>query len=651
MLRTYGLRIGLFAVAGLAIGLTISLFMPSQYEATIQVMVDQRPVQSSRIMTPAEESITDLLESARARTVQTHVEQLTGFGVLAQASQNVHRSRNLPAFSKQELLPINLRRSISIEAATESDIITMRVRMPEKDLAQEVATQIYLAFDQQNQDLSREVGARALASLESQTEIIERQLSEVDKEIETMRSEYGVLNVDLLVQSEMTTVRSLEEAFQQARIEYAAAAGRAQVLRDRMQGIPAVVETSQSTGINTNFQRLEAELSSLRAERASMVTQWNEDSHAVRALDQRIASAEGDMRQAQQHISASSQRSLNPLYTSLSAETTQADSLAAAAAQRVGAAGSALQAKQATLARLPEVQRRMAELQRQQDSLTRTYLAYKDRLDSLTVSGRGRMSSSSMVSPAFVNPRPVSPNMPLNLTAGLVAGLLLGILSAFNSESRRSPIRNLTHLNRLAFEPSFRSIPELPAPTLALDRQPDDAFAALLANYIRSSQRPYRLGVLGVNPGCGATTAALAMANAASREGHDTLLIDTATKAGGAAQRLGLPESAEPQSPRDHLSVVRCADPRTAPVGDAALTIVDLQPFTGSAHAAPLSGQLDECILLVRAGVTRSVDFLQAQQALIDAGVRQVTVVLARTRGLDDDFSFVDAETPALTAR
>jgi hypothetical protein len=84
---------------------------------------------------------------------------------------------------------------------------------------------------------------------------------------------------------------------------------------------------------------------------------------------------------------------------------------------------------------------------------------------------------------------------------------------------------------------------------------------------------------------------------------------------------------------------------------DRDLCVYDLQPYKSSGNPLMLASSLDECILLVRAGRTRSVDFLQAQQMLSDAGVRIVTVVLSRTRRLDDDFSFVDSEAPALVAR
>jgi hypothetical protein len=70
---------------------------------------------------------------------------------------------------------------------------------------------------------------------------------------------------------------------------------------------------------------------------------------------------------------------------------------------------------------------------------------------------------------------------------------------------------------------------------------------------------------------------------------------------------------------------------------EADLTVIDLEPTTRSAEYAFVAPFMDEVILLVRAGRARSVEFLQAQQALRDAGCPKITVVFTRS----SDFSVV----------
>ncbi|MEZ0325604.1 MAG: Wzz/FepE/Etk N-terminal domain-containing protein, partial [Fimbriimonas sp.] len=162
MTRAYGLRIAIFAIFGLLLGVLMTFLMQPKYEAIMQVLVDQSATSQSRMMTNAEQSVADLLQSPRPRTVATQVEQMTGFGVLSRASQAVHQKYNKPYGSIKELDLIELQNSLSVEAANMSDIIALRVRMPDKELAKDILNEIYLAFDAQNQEASREVGARAL---------------------------------------------------------------------------------------------------------------------------------------------------------------------------------------------------------------------------------------------------------------------------------------------------------------------------------------------------------------------------------------------------------------------------------------------------------------------------------------------------------
>jgi uncharacterized protein involved in exopolysaccharide biosynthesis len=660
MTRAYGLRIAIFAIVGLLAGLVMTFTMSPKYEGVIQVLVDQSGTTNARMMTNAEESVRDLLESPRPRTVATQVEQMTGFGVLGRASMAVHAKRGLPLGSIKELDLMDLQNSLSVEAANTSDIITLRTRMPDKELAKDVLNEIYLAFDAQNQEASRDVGSRALVFLESQTKQVKAELEAVDAKIETLRRQYGAPAVDLQVQSEIQTLRVLDESLEQARMEYAASTAQVATLRDQLKSVKPVIQSSQSIGVNSNYQRLEAALADAQTERAQLLTQWQKGSPAIKTVDEKVKNLEAALKKANPEINAGRQTSTNPLYQNLSNEIAQAQGRVSAAQQRVAAATIAVNAKRQLLTRLPEVQRKVEDLRRQQESLTRTYMQYKDSLDSLQVAQRGRVTQSTLVSPAFVNPMPVSPNMPLNLAAGLLAGLLLGVLTSFHSESKKSPIRNLTQLNRLAFEPSFRTIPELPVATPTLARMPDDAYVALLGNFIRSDRKPYRLGVMGIDVGSGATTTATSLAIAAALENRNTLLVDTDDKNGG-SHRLGLTGST-PSEASSHLTVFKAVGESTSETGrmveeirmleqDRDLCVYDLQPYKSSGNPLMLASSLDECILLVRAGRTRSVDFLQAQQMLSDAGVRIVTVVLSRTRRLDDDFSFVDSEAPALVAR
>jgi uncharacterized protein involved in exopolysaccharide biosynthesis len=655
MLRAYGFRIAMFALVGLLVGLVVSMVMPKKYEAVIQIMVDQRQKQAIATGSPAADSVSDLVDSTAPRTVQTQVEQLTGYGVISAAARRVAESRGVSPESLPGFDIMNLMRSVTVEAATESDAITLHVRLADKALAQDLAAEIYNAFMEQNQEKSEAVGRQATNFLKTQMTTINRQVADVDNQMLALQKQFNAPNIELQIQADIQALKNAEEIMDQARSEQAAAEARAGALRTQLQGVKPVIITASTTAPNPNYQRLEAELASAKTDLAGALIQWEDGAPVIRELKARVQRIENQMASMQKTIGSAQQQSPNPVYQSLTTELAQATSLAAAAAQRYQAAESSATAHRTALSKLPDVQRKLAALTRQQDSLARVAQDYQARLTAQEAAQRARLTTASIISPAFAYPNPVSPSYPLNLGGGLIAGLLLGILSAFSTESRRSPIRTLTQLNRLTLEPAFRTIPELPFVPLGINRQPDEVFVTLLGNFVRSTKRPYRIGVLGVDPDTGATVAATSIALGASLEGHPTLVVDTA-RDGGVARRLGVSETERLVNANPELTLFRTGGEEGAQPHAIAeqireleeprsLTVIDLNPFKANNNPVLYLAGLDECVLLVRAGRTRTVDFLQAQQMLIDAGVPQVTVVLARAKTVDDDFTFLPAET------
>lgn len=664
MFRAYGLRVAIFAIVGLLLGVTVSLLTPPKYEAVMQLLVDQKPVQNARPMTEPEEQVVDLLESTGPRSVSTQVEQLTGYRVLGSAAEAVMQRRGSEATQIKELRNLkDLQKAVTIEAVTQSDLVTMRVRLPDKEIARELAGEIYNSFATMNLDNARQAGSLAVATLESQMADVQGKMDGIAREIERTQLDYNVTNLPLQVQSEIQSARAVDEAEEQARIELQASETLARTLRQQMASIPKTIQAASNVGMNPTFQSVDSALAASRAELAGLQVTWAEDSIQVRDVKQRIAQLEKERLDAARQIDAGASVTPNPLYQSLAGELAQATSAAAAARARLTAATQASSARKQSLARLPVVQTKLEALDREKQAYERMYQAYKQRLDTLKIGQRGRMTTSTVVTPATAFDEPVSPNYPLNIGAGLIAGLLLGALSAFNTESRRSPIRTLSQLNRLTLEPAFRTVPELPFVPLGMEKQPDEVFMGLLGNYIRSAKRPYRLGVMGVDIDSGATVTASSMALAASIERHRTLIVDTARE-NGVSKRLGLENGDSLATPSETLTVLRTHGEDLSRAGSIIehietlegtheLTILDLQPFRGGNNPVLYLTGLDECILLVRAGRTRTVDFLQAQQMLLDAGVPHVTVVMARARTIDDDFSFLPApaDVQALTTR
>ena len=297
---------------------------------------------------------------------------------------------------------------------------------------------------------------------------------------------------------------------------------------------------------------------------------------------------------------------------------------------------------------MPAIETELASLGRQQQALEKVYYGYQDKLKTLEAAKEGPKFSCPGNYARHCLPEPVSPKPSVNALFGALVGLLLGIASMQFAEAKRQPIRSLGQLNGLSMSPVYRIVPELREPFRGLENAPPEQFESLLLNYLRSQKRPYRMAVVGISKDSGASIASLNLAISGARHGSKVLHVQCDPK--GALARLGHknPQAGQEISVAHNIkatcatSVLDVSDQRSGIAWsitskESDLTVIDLEPTTRSAEYAFLAPFMDEVILLVRAGRSRSVEFLQAQQALRDAGCPRVTVVFTRS----SDFSVV----------
>jgi hypothetical protein len=315
----------------------------------------------------------------------------------------------------------------------------------------------------------------------------------------------------------------------------------------------------------------------------------------------------------------------------------------------------ALNRVRAEMNQLPDTQKQLDSFARQRAVLERINALYTSKLKTLEYAETGRRTATQLITPAQAMPRPAIPNYPLNVGLGLFLGLAIGFLWSIGTEAKRNPIRSLGQLNRLSLQPCYRVVPELRLPMRGLNRPPAEVFDSLLVNFVRSEKKGYRLGVLGVTRGAGASTASMNLAIAAARGGYSVLYVEV-DPGNNALTRL-TPSAGDVKSPGANISIYNASLGETQSGGTVGLpsdleiaaegkdlVIFDFPPVKASGDAFLIANQLDEMILLVRANVTKSVDFLQAQQALIDAGCPLVSVTLSRVQDQSDDVSALEQQ-------
>lgn len=649
MIKSYWLRLLLFASAGALIALVVSMIVPKKYMGGIDLLIDQKPFTGNIPMSNAESSVSDLVDFGRSRTLTTQVQQLTSLGVVTEAARRVAEQRGMSdptEDSNSPLYPMTLLDSITVTAEATSDIIGLRVRLPDPDLSSAVAREISIAFNERNSTNTRELATRAIQFLEQQIGVIQTELDALDAETEKVKIELGLADMATQIASETQNLNAIRQSRDSALLDLVTSKERANELEKALKALDNEQSGGDTKVYNPVYQRLEAELVLSENELNALSTRYLPDREEVRAAQARVDNYRALLKSTEKYIEGSSTTVPNSNRLRLVDTLAEARALAIGLEARVQNANRILAEKEAFMSKLPAAQSKLAALNREQLALERIYQGYADRLKTLKASQTGRLTTTREQTPAFAIREPVSPKIVINMLFGLVAGGILGVLSMLSTEAKRQPIRSLAQLNQLAFKPVYRMVPELRAPFRGLTKAPQESYETLLANHLRSTARPYRIAVVGLSKDSGASTAAINLAVAGARHGSRVLLVECDPR-GGLARLAGRQPTASEvievsplikgMSVESFLGLSGDRNPEVSPTvreHEADLTIVDLEPTSKSAEYAFVAPHVDEVILLVRAGKTKSVEFLQAQQALKEAGCPLVTVAFTRASDL-----------------
>jgi uncharacterized protein involved in exopolysaccharide biosynthesis len=641
MLRTYWLRLLITSLVFAGIAYFQAMKGAKKYEATAQIMIDQQQMATSFASTPQERSTQDLLAFARPRSIETQVEQLTSFGVLEEAGADAAAKLGKPTPDPEsDFFATNLFTKIFVDAQPGSDIITLKVYMDSPESSRVVAQSIYDAFSRMNQKNAERLGAAAADTLQSQLQPIKNHLAEIEQGLEKLRTSANTLDLPTQVVADVQSRSNLASVRDQASMEYASWTARLAALKAFKAIVPAQISSYEVSTPNPLLQQAMSQVQAAIAERSQMLETFNDDAPQVQEVDRKIKSLQDSAKALAKTIVASRNTQPNPTYQNLVSQITDAEASAAAAKSKLEAADTALEARSVKNGEIPRQLSENDRLNREKLAYESQYQTLSQQLGTLATSKVGRSSPSQLVTPPFAKPDPISPRPMGNAATGAVAGALLALISMFLVESKRQPIRTIAQMNSLAFEPVFRVIPELDATRRGFTPRIHESFETLLLNFLHSTNRPYSIGVVGITPGAGATHASASLATAAIRHGYSVAVVDRDPKQSMkklAERGQKLVAQAGARLTFRSLTTDGPVQPETELAQAPDLVIHDFAPAVSSAEYALEAGKLDEVVVLVRAGATKSVDFMQVQQALKDAGCRHITLVFTRSR----DFTVV----------
>ncbi len=181
--------------------------------------------------------------------------------------------------------------------------------------------------------------------------------------------------------------------------------------------------------------------------------------------------------------------------------------------------------------------RGVQDVQNQITGLQQKIASWRSTYAQLDPTRTGRTNNLSVVEPAVVSSRPVSPNVPLNVLVAASAGLLLALGAALALEYLDDTFKNSEDLDRLLRLPLLGTVSAFPRsqpptnPLVALGNAP--SLLAEAYRVVRTNVQSATLGDLGAGllitsavPGDGKSVTACNLAIAMAQAGKQVILCD-----------------------------------------------------------------------------------------------------------------------------
>ena len=235
---------------------------------------------------------------------------------------------------------------------------------------------------------------------------------------------------------------------------------------------------------------------------------------------------------------------------------------------------------------------------------------------------REQFSNVSVVQPASLTQRPVSPKKPVLAMAFTMLGGLIGLFLAYAKNSTNESVQSAELLRQWV---GGNRVVEIPPSTNPYGKKQDrERYRAILLDALRNSRSDGSatsggqvIGVLGCNTGCGATTVARSLADVGRQEFFDD---------------IGLLDWSDIRLVNDDKSFHQWDEKLSELSSANELVIVDLPPAQ-SLHQTQILDKIDQVVVVVESDSTTKVSAKRTVNLLAeDATPKLVSVVLNKSK-------------------
>ena len=520
-------------IAGVAVGIFISMLTRPEYAGTVMVQVAREEAKVLNMGGMEQDSAGTRFDAEfyqtqyallKSRSLSELVARDLGlvdnYLFLADFdASKVDEMRTLPRAKRFEMATKALNDNTLVTPIRLSSIVNVTYNSPDPQMAATIANSIAQHFVESNLTRRYEAAAYARQFLQNRLNQVRARLEESERKAVQYAQQQGLIKI--------RTGRG-EAASEQSILANDLASLSEQLAMARAQRAQAEAQFRSGTGGNIAAQSLSNQtLSGLRGQRAELLGQLSKlesdfgpEYPTVVALRSQIAELERQMGREEGRVSSSVTQDLGGRYQqALATERSLQSRVDALKSQLLGEQGRSIQ---------------FNIIQRDVDTNRALYDALLQRFKEVGIAGGIGTNNISIVDRALPPTKPFKPNLPLNIAIGLVLGLLCGGAAAVLLENLADSELQPSDVHQKLRVPLLGVTPKLPGEfdlltALAEPKSPlAEAYFSILTSlqFATPHGTPKSLMLTSAQAQEGKSTTSMALALGLARVGARVLLID-----------------------------------------------------------------------------------------------------------------------------
>lgn len=577
------------------------------------------------------------------------------------------------ALSFKDLDPLTIMNGLDIRP--EKDTMVLRLTYTDSDpkRAREVLTALTQTYVEYSLKDRRTKSSTAIKFIQDKLPQVKQQLDKSALAVTQFRKTYNIVDPDTYAASVYKMREALENQAQDLQIKMAQVQQQYEALSRQVGKSPEAAIGSAILQQDTPYQSLVKQFQEVETNYFLERTRFREDHPTVIALKDRRDELYRLLETRAQSVVGVRGSTTNitnepnsAIQQNLASQLFDAQTTLAVSQAQLESIRNAQSEVATAFSKIPQIQQRYVEIQRQLALDTSTYNKLSEKLEELRISEAQEISSWKILEPPLTPIKPSSPDIERSLITGAISGIALGILFALLLNRLDQRIREVEEVRELIDIPLLASIPMTEVSSLsAVTNQgilPSSSYyafkealgsLALNLRYLGTDNMMKVIAFTSSVPSEGKSTLTYNLATILSALGYRVLLVDadmrkpSIHKLAGLSNKLGLSTALATPSPwqdliqagdeQDNLHILTSGSLPPNPMlllesnKMAALlqewrqeydyVLVDTPPVIGITDAQCLTSKVDTFILVAainrstRSGISRALEILSTARA------------------------------------